>query len=149
LRRRRVWLRLHAPGALRLVERVLYFRRRLAYHFSVLRRMPRGRADYVIRMGRVGAHGLFGEGHHWERADRRASYVAATAAWEPGPFEGRILVVESEEGERRGFSAAWSRLARGVCETVRVPGDHDAFVLEHGTEVAAALRRALETAASV
>src|SRR5262249_42636938 len=109
-RRRRVWLSHRAPGALRLLERVSYFRRRLAYHLSVLRTMTHGRPGYALRMGRVGARGLFIEGHHRERVERRASYVAAAAAWEPTPFDGRLLLIESEEGRRRGFSAAWSRL---------------------------------------
>ncbi len=143
-RRRRVWLSRNAPGAVRLLERVSYFRRRLAYHLSVLRAMKRGRTGYVLRMGRVGARGLVAEGHHWERVGRRASYVAAAAAWDPAPFDGRVLLIESAEGERRGFSAAWSRLARGECEILRVPGSHADFVLQHGPEVAAALRRALE-----
>jgi hypothetical protein len=143
-----VWLSRRAPGAVRLLERASYFRRRLAYHLSVLRRMTRGRTGYVLRMGRVGAHGLLAEGPHWERVERRASYVAAAAAWEPAPFDGRLLLIESEEGERRGFSADWSRLARGGCEIVRVPGTHADFFLEHGAEAAAALRRALEAAAS-
>jgi thioesterase domain-containing protein len=145
-RRRRVWLSRRAPAAVRLLERFSYFRRRLAHHLSVLRQMPRGRAGYVLRMGRVGARGLLAEGYHWERVRRRASYVAAAAAWDPGPFDGRLLVIESEEGERRGFSAAWKRLARGGCEIVRVPGSHADFFLEHGVEAAAALRRALEGA---
>jgi amino acid adenylation domain-containing protein len=145
-RRRRVWLSHRAPAAVRLVGRLSYFRRRLAYHLSVLRTMSRGRADYVLHMGRVGARGLLAEGHHWERIGRRASYVAAAAAWDPAPYDGRLVVIESAEGERRGFSAAWSRLARSGCEIVRVPGSHADFFLDHGAEAAAALRRALEAA---
>jgi len=148
-RRRRVWLSRRAPAAVRLLERLSYFRRRLAYHFGILRTMTRGRTGYVLRMGRVGTRGLLagGSARGRERVERRTSYVAAAAAWEPAPFEGRLLLIESEEGERRGFSAAWGRLARGGCEVVRVPGAHADFILEHGARVAAALRRALEAAA--
>jgi thioesterase domain-containing protein len=54
-------------------------------------------------------------------------------------------MVESEEGRRRGFGAAWSRLSTGV-EIVSVPGDHASFILEHGDLVAATLRRWLNSA---
>jgi thioesterase domain-containing protein len=69
--------------------------------------------------------------------------VAAALSWPPARFDGRLLLVESEEGGRRGFSAAWRRLAADS-EIVRVPGDHASFILEHGSVVGAALRRALE-----
>ena len=143
-----MWLSRRAPGAVRLLERLSYFRRRLAYHLSALRAMSRGRTGYVLRMGRVGARGLVAEGHHWERVGRRAAYVAAAAAWDPAPFNGRLLLIESAEGERRGILGGLEPSGRGRCEIVRVPGSHADFVLQHGPEVAAALRRALVAAVS-
>lgn len=145
-RRRRVWLLRRAPGAVRLFERLSYFRRRLAYHLGVLRTMTRGRTGYLLRLGRIGARGLLPEEpvRRRERIERRASYVAAASAWTPSSFDGRLLVIESEEGARRGFSASWSRLAAGGLELVRVPGTHADFILEHGAAVGSALRRALE-----
>ena len=71
------------------------------------------------------------------------AYVGALLGWRPGPFDGKLCVVESEEGRRRGAGAAWGRLA-AESEVVRVPGDHESFILEHGQLVAAALGRWLE-----
>jgi hypothetical protein len=99
-----------------------------------------------VRIVRVGARGFVpSESVRRRQArERRASYVGTLLAWRPVPFAGRTLLVASEEGARRGFSAAWSRLAE--TEIIRIPGDHASFIAEHGKLVAAALRRALEAA---
>jgi amino acid adenylation domain-containing protein len=144
--RRRAWLLSHAPWTGRLAARLGYFRRRLYYHGGVLRALPRGRLAYAVRIVRVGARGFVpSESVRRRQArERRASYVGTLLAWRPVPFAGRTLLVASEEGARRGFSAAWSRLAE--TEIIRIPGDHASFIAEHGKLVAAALRRALEAA---
>ena len=143
--RRRAWLLSRVPWVERLVARLGYFRRRLSYHGGVLRALPRGRLAYALRIARVGTRGFVPtQSVRREQAiARRASYVGTLLAWRPVPFDGRILLVESEEGERRGFSAAWSRLTAET-EIVRIPGDHASFIVEHGNVVAAALRRGLE-----
>jgi thioesterase domain-containing protein len=63
----------------------------------------------------------------------------------PPRFEGTLRLIETEEGARRGFGRAWSAAARGV-EIVRVAGAHTRLILDHGEEVAAALRRWLAEA---
>jgi thioesterase domain-containing protein/acyl carrier protein len=140
-------LLLRAPGADRLARRLLYFTRRLRYHCGVLRALPRGRLAYALRMTRVGARSFDPpvSARRQEALDRRSSYVGTLLAWRPAAFAGKVHLVESEEGKRRGFGAAWSRLSTGG-EIVRVPGDHAGFVLEHGNLVAAALRRWLAAA---
>jgi amino acid adenylation domain-containing protein len=134
-----------APWALRLLGRLVYFRERLRYHAGVLRDLRGGRLAYALRMAGIGARGFVPpvDARGREAADRRASYVGALLGWRPASFGGKVCIVESEEGRRRGAGAAWSRLA-AESEVVRVPGDHDGFILEHGELVAAALRRWLD-----
>ena len=146
-RRRRAWLLRRAPRAARLFERIAYFRERLDHHLGVLRALPSGRVRYAVRLGKVGAQGFRPATNERRREflERRASYVGTALAWRPAAFDGKVLLLESEESERRGFAAAWSRLA-AQSETVRVPGDHASFILDHGADVGAALRRALESA---
>lgn len=134
-----------APWADRLFRRLLYFRERARYHAGVLRALPGGRMAYALRMAGVGARGFVPPEtpRGREAGDRRASYVGTLLASKPAPFEGRICVVESEEGRRRGSGAAWSRLA-SEAEIVHVPGEHASFILDHGTLVAAALGRWLD-----
>jgi amino acid adenylation domain-containing protein len=140
-KRGRGWALRHAPGAVRLLERIRYFRRRLAYHAGVIRAMRGGRASYFQRLGRVGASGLVAE----RRLSRkhRDSYAGSALAWSPRRFDGRILVIESEEGARRGHAERWKRLASGA-EILRVPGDHTSFIVDHAEAVGEALRRVLE-----
>jgi thioesterase domain-containing protein len=130
---------------LRTVERGAYLGRRLAHHLGVLRNLPNGRIAYALRLGGVGARG-------WRPPEpaarrrflaQRASYSGSVMAWSPAPFDGRVLLIESEETARRGDGEAWSRLAAGV-EIVRVPGGHAGYIVDHGAAVGAALRRALE-----
>jgi amino acid adenylation domain-containing protein len=144
-RRGRAWALRHAPGMLRTVERGAYLGRRLAHHLGVLLNLPNGRIAYALRLGGVGARG-------WRPPEpparrrflaQRASYSGSVMAWSPAPFDGRVLLIESEETARRGDGEAWSRLAAGV-EIVRVPGGHAGYIVDHGAAVGAALRRALE-----
>ncbi len=146
-RRRRAWALRHAPRALRAIERLGYFRRRLAHHLGVLRAMPRGRAAYVLRLGRVGAKGFAPAESAARRRflEQRASYVGSALSWTPEPYDGRILVVESDEGRAKGHAAAWRRLVP-QSDVVSVPGDHTSFLVEHGRLVGDALRAALEAA---
>jgi amino acid adenylation domain-containing protein len=140
-------LLLHAPWSDRLFRRFLYFSKRLRYHSGVLRALPRGRLAYALRMVRVGARGFDppASARRQEALDRRASYIGTLLAWHPAPIAGKIHLVESEGGRRRGFGEAWSKLSTGG-QIVRVPGNHAGFILEHGSLVAAALRRWLESA---
>jgi len=147
-RRRRAWALRRAPGALRVFERLGYLGRRLAHHAAVLRELSSGRAAYVLRLGRVGARAWRPPVPPARRRflDQRSSYAGAALTFSPAPFDGRLLVVESEEAARRGDGEAWSRLADRA-EIVRVPGGHIGYIVDHGAEVGAALRRALEEAA--
>ena len=135
-----------APRAVRLLGRLVYFRERLRFHAGVLRDLRGGRLAYALRVAGVGARGFVPpvSARGREAADRKASYVGALLGWRPGPYGGKLCVVESEEGRRRGAGAAWSRLA-AESEVVRVPGDHESFILENGELVAAALGRWLDT----
>jgi amino acid adenylation domain-containing protein len=143
-KRGRGWALRHAAGAVRLLERIRYFRRRLAYHAGVLRAMRGGRASYFGRLGRVGASGFAGEGRARRLSrEHRDSYAGSALAWSPQKFDGRILVVESEQGARRGDADRWKRLASDA-EILRVPGDHTSFIVDHAEAVGGALRRALE-----
>ena len=138
-----------APWAVRLLARLIYFRERLRYHAGVLRDLRGGRAAYALRVAGVGAKGfappVSARGN--DAAQRRASYVGALLGWRPAPFDGKLCIVESEEGRRRGAGAAWCRLA-AESEIVRVPGDHETFILEHGQLVAAALEGWLHAASA-
>lgn len=136
-----------APRADRLARRIGYFTGRLRYHLGVLRALPRGRMAYALRMTRVGVRGFDQpvSARRREALARRASYVGTLLAWRPPAIGLKVDLVESEEGRRRGFAAAWSKLSTGG-EIVRVPGDHAGFILEHGNLVAAALRRWLSSA---
>ncbi|MGE5413669.1 MAG: thioesterase domain-containing protein, partial [Syntrophomonadaceae bacterium] len=147
-RRRRAWLRRHAPAASRLLERLAYFGGRLRHHAAVLREARSGRAAYAARFGRVGLRGLSAPSDpRRERfLDRRSTYVAAALAERPGVYDGAVLLVESEATTRRGDGAAWDRLAARV-DRVVVPGDHARLLLDHDGPVGEALRRALEGAA--
>ena len=140
-------LRRRAPRADRLLRRVVYFSKRLTYHWGVFRALRGGRLSYIRRIVRTGAGGLSApiDARRRDSLARRASYVATLLAWRPAPIEGKIHLVESEETRRRGFGEAWGRLAAGS-EIVRVPGDHAGFILDQGELVASALRRWLETA---
>ena len=124
-----------APWADRVFRRFAYFSKRLRYHSGVLRALPRGRLGYALKIARVGVRGIDPPADARRREalalERRASYVAALLAWHPAPLPMKIHVVESEDGRRRGFGAAWSRLSTGG-EIVRVPGDHAGFILDHG-----------------
>jgi len=144
-KRGRGWALRHAPKAVRLFERIRYFRRRLAYHAGVVRAMRGGRATYLRRLGRVGAAGLAPDGGAARRISRRHrdSYTGSALAWSPRAFDGAVLVVESEQSTRRGDAERWKRLASGG-EVVRVPGDHASFIVDHAPAVGDALRRALE-----
>jgi len=144
-KRGRGWALRHAPGAVRFLERIRYFRRRLAYHAGVMRSMRGGRASYVQRLGQIGASGLVADGRAGRRLWRRHrdSYAGSALAWSPRKFDGRILVVESDESARRGDAGRWERLASSA-EILRVPGDHTSFIVGHAEAVGDALRRALE-----
>jgi amino acid adenylation domain-containing protein len=144
-KRGRGWALRHAPRAVRLLERIGYFRRRLAYHADVVRALRGGRAAYLARLGRVGAAGLDPDEGAARRASRahRDSYAGSVLAWPPRAFDGSVLVVESEDVARRGHAERWKRLASGG-EVLRVSGDHAGFILDHAQDVGDALRRALE-----
>ncbi len=131
-----------APRVDRIARRLAYFSRRLRYHLGVLRALPRGRMAYALRLARVGVKGIDPplSARRREMLERRASYVGTLLAWRPPAIGMPVHLVESDEGRRRGFAAAWSRLSTGG-EIVRVPGDHAGFILEQGHLVAAALRR--------
>ena len=146
-RRSGAWLKRHAPRAVRLFGRIGYFRERFGYHAGVLRGLEGGRLAYLRRVGGVGVRSFLPDPNPRRLAhlDRRASYVGAAMGCAPGRYDGRVLLVESEEWARRGYSTAWSRLSADS-EVVRVCGDHAGFILDHETSVGAALRRALEAA---
>ena len=63
-------------------------------------------------------------------------------AWTPRRIDASVPVriVETEDGSRRGFGRAWGGVASDV-EVVRLEGGHTRLILDHGDEVAAALRR--------
>jgi len=77
-----------------------------------------------------------------ENLARRASYVGALMAWTPRRIDASVPVriVETEDGSRRGFGRAWGGVASDF-EVVRLEGGHTRLILDHGDEVAAALRR--------
>jgi amino acid adenylation domain-containing protein len=141
-RRLRSWVRAHAPRADRLWGRANYFGERLRYHGRVVRSLPNAGARwrYLRRAAGAGARGFDPppDARRREALARRASYLAALAAWTPGPFDGTVHVVECAESRRRGYGAAWAaRSAGGVMATV--PGAHADFLLGHGEKVGEAL----------
>jgi amino acid adenylation domain-containing protein len=146
-KRGRGWALRHAPRAVRFLERIGYFRRRLAYHAGVVKALRGGRAAYLARLGRVGASGFTPDEGAARRVSRehRDSYAGSVLAWSPRAFDGPVLVVESEEVARRGHAGRWKRLASGG-EVLRVPGDHAGFIVDHAQAVGEALRHALERA---
>ena len=139
-RRARAWLRTRAPRLHGLWERAVYFGERLRYHGGVVRALPRGRWAYLRRMAGTGARGLAPPvtALRREALDRRASYVGVLLAWRPERFDGVVRLVECEESAARGYGEAWSRLCAGS-RIVRVAGEHDEFILEHGAEIGVAL----------
>jgi amino acid adenylation domain-containing protein len=149
-KRSRGWALRHASGVVRLFERIRYFRRRVAHHAHVVRDLRGGRTTYLRRLGRVGAAGIAADGGVARRSARahRDSYAGSALTWSPRPFDGPVLVVESEESARRGHAERWTRLASGG-EVLRVPGDHAGFIVDHAPAVGNALRRALEAAGPV
>ncbi len=140
-RRRRI---LHALRALRAPwgDNLI---RRVRYHWRALRRLePAGRRAYIVEKARVAAAAL-SRGRREARRPfllRRAAYVRFLLSAVPGRFAGTLRFVESEEGHRKGFAAAWSRFVVRV-EVVGVPGDHAAYFAEHVDRFAAALRSEL------
>ena len=146
-RRFHAWLRRRAPRVDALWRRALYFGQRLRYHGGVLRSLPRRRWAYVRRMAGTGARGLAAQETSLRRdaRDRRASYLAALLAWTPGRFDGLVHVVECEESGRRGYGEAWGRLCAGS-RVVRVPGEHEGFILENGDAIGSTLSRWLTEA---
>ena len=141
-RRRRLRARLlwRAPWVQGLFGRVRYFGNRLRHHTEVLRALPRGRLAYALRIWGVGARGLVEPeaARRPEARARRASYVGTLLSSRPKPFDGTIHRIETDEAERRGFGAGWSRVAAEGA-VVRIPGSHDSMIVEHGDRVAAAL----------
>jgi thioesterase domain-containing protein/acyl carrier protein len=146
-KRGRGWALRHAPRAVRFLERIGYFRRRLAYHSGVVRALRGGRAAYLARIGRVGAAGLSPDDGGARRASRehRDSYAGSALAWAPRAFDGPVLVVESADVAKYGHAGRWKRLASGG-EALRVPGDHAGLIVDHAQAVGDALRHALEGA---
>jgi len=144
--------RRHARSALlkraswiaRWTRRAGYLAARLRHHLRVAAAMPGGRMAYVRRMARVGARGLAAPAgaRESENLARRASYVGALMAWTPRRIDASVPVriVETEDGSRRGFGRAWGGVASDF-EVVRLEGGHTRLILDHGDEVAAALRR--------
>jgi pimeloyl-ACP methyl ester carboxylesterase len=98
-------------------------------------------------MARVAGRGLAAPVRARERESlvRRDSWVGALMAWTPARLEGPLRVVETEDFARRGFGRAWAEVA-AQADVVRVPGAHAGLILDHGEEVAAAMRRWLEPA---
>jgi thioesterase domain-containing protein/acyl carrier protein len=139
-RRFKAWLRSRAPRVDALWRRSLYFGQRLRYHGGVLRALPRGRWAYVRRMAGTGTRGLAPEvtAPRREAIERRASYVGSLLGWKPERFDGPIQLIECEASRDRGYGDAWSRLA-AASRVVRVEGEHDGFILDHGEEIGAAL----------
>jgi amino acid adenylation domain-containing protein len=141
-RRVQAWLRLQAPRVHQLWRRALYFGERSKYHATLLRAAPRGRWAHLRRIAGAGARGLTPPvtALRREALDRRASYLATLLAWRPDRFDGAIRVLECEESRRRGYGEAWGRLcAASLC--VRVAGDHEDFILEHGEQIGSTLSR--------
>ena len=132
-------------------RRAGYLAARLRHHLRVAAAMPGGRLAYAWRMARVGASGLAPPTGAREREDlaRRASYVGALMAWTPPRLDAnvRVRIVETEDGSRRGFGRAWAGVAQDV-EVVRLTGGHTRLILDHGDDVAAALRRWLGDAST-
>jgi hypothetical protein len=125
-----------------LRRRIAYFAARARHHAGVAREMRGGRVAYLWRQARVAGRGLAPRTSSRERRsrERRDSWVGTLMAWTPERYAGAMRLVETDEGARRGFGAAW----RSICaasELVRVPGGHTGLILDHGEEVAAALRR--------
>jgi amino acid adenylation domain-containing protein len=140
-RRFHAWLRSRWPAAERVWTRARYFQERIRYHAGVLRGMRRGRAAHVRRLAATGARGLAPpvDGNRRRFLASRASYLESLSAWRPRPIGGAVHVVECAQWSRRGYGAAWGRLASD-CRLVTIPGDHASLLLEHGEEVGAALR---------
>jgi amino acid adenylation domain-containing protein len=119
--------------------------RRARHHWGVLCQLaPAWRRAYVAEKARVVAAALSRSRREERRPVlvRRAAYVRLLLSAAPGRFDGLVRVVESEEGHRGGFAAAWSKHAARV-EVVRVPGDHGTYLAEHVARFAAALRSGL------
>jgi thioesterase domain-containing protein len=122
--------------------------RRLRGHLEFLRSIdPALRRAYAVEKARVAARALGRAGREERRRvlDRRGSYADRLQASRPAPFDGAIRLIQSEEGERNGYGAAWTRIAPRL-EVVTVPGDHSSYLREHVEEAADVLRRWLEQA---
>jgi hypothetical protein len=113
-----------------------------------VRALSRGRLDYLVRkLGRA-RRGLVSSSageHRLPASRRRASYVRLLLGSRPPSFDGRIGLVESDEGHADGFGKAWSRAVPHI-EIVRTPGDHYTYVVDEVDRVAEVLRRWLEEA---
>lgn len=74
------------------------------------------------------------------------AYRRAAAAYEPGPYDGRVVVLWPT-GDRRGPgrdpTLGWGRFARDV-QVVEVPGTHESSLGIHLPALAAALRASLD-----
>jgi amino acid adenylation domain-containing protein len=146
-RRLRAWFLERAPWVGNVAERLRYFAGRIRHHVRALRALSRGRLDYLSRkLGRAtrGLVSSAGE-HRLPASQRRASYVRLLLGSRPPRFDGRIALVESDEGHADGFGKAWSRVVPHI-EIVRTPGDHYTYVVDEVDRVAEVLRRWLEEA---
>jgi len=122
--------------------------RRLRGHLELLRSIdPALRRAYAVEKARVAARALGRAGREERRRalERGASYANRLRASRPAPFDGAIRLIQSQEGERNGYGAAWARIAPRL-EVVTVPGDHSSYLREHVEEAADVLRRWLELA---
>jgi amino acid adenylation domain-containing protein len=122
---------------------------RLRGHFKFLRSVdPSLRRAYAVEKARVAARALGRAGRVERRRalDRQASYADRLRVSRPAPFDGSIRLIQSQEGERKGYGEAWARIAPRV-EVVTVPGDHSSYLREHVDQAAGVLRQWLEQAA--
>jgi thioesterase domain-containing protein len=73
------------------------------------------------------------------------AYRRAVAAYEPGPYEGRVVLLWPSGDRRepaRDATMGWGRVARDV-QVVEIPGTHDTSAASSLPALAAALRAAL------
>jgi len=115
---------------------------RLRRHVGLLWSMDASlRRAYAAEKARVAARAL-GPAARSERRHalaRRGSYAGRLQSSRPARFDGPICLVQSEEGKREGFGAAWAKVAPHV-QVVTVPGDHASYLREHVDGVADVLR---------
>ena len=115
--------------------------RGLRYHREQLRRL-KGREKLTYLRYR---------GHRWlldlqsaiGREPVERSYSMAIHRYRPGPYDGKVTLLVSEELYRRGPTLGWDGLAGGGVEVHAVPGDHNTCIREHVASMAETLRACL------